>query len=179
MGTRKNDKTVFGVRARDSGSRDEEALERSVRSQRKFSLTEAIGRMGGSGLIKGESPVDRKRQAEAAIDTLLERYLVDAEGAMRRVLSRRVSESRRLIESSYTDPRSALSGYCERLLDAESRLEEFVTEVDAEWGRMYLERPYFQQPGQQPHPDDPYTFSSVRDSLSRLLERLAKIPGSE
>ena len=164
--------------ARGSKKRDEEAIERTVRSQRKFSLSEAIGRMGGSGLIKGESPVDRKRQAEAGIDNLLERHLVDAEGAMRRVLSRRVAESRHLIESSYTDPRSALGDYCAQLLDAESRLEEFVTEVDAEWGRMYLEQPYFQQPGQPPHPDDPYTFSSVRDSLSRLLEQLAITTGS-
>ena len=43
-------------------------LEREIRAQRKFSLAEAIGRMAGPGMMKGVSPVTRKRQAEAAIE---------------------------------------------------------------------------------------------------------------
>ena len=42
-------------------------LERQIRADRKFSLSEAIRRMGGGGLMKGASPVSRTRQAEMAI----------------------------------------------------------------------------------------------------------------
>jgi hypothetical protein len=35
-------------------------LEREIRKERKFTLTEAIGRMAGPGAMKGESPVTRQ-----------------------------------------------------------------------------------------------------------------------
>jgi hypothetical protein len=39
-----------------------------------------------------------------------------------------------------------------------------------QWGQIMLERPYFQQPGQAPHPHDEYTHESVRRELERLLQ---------
>jgi hypothetical protein len=36
---------------------DDAAVEREVQLGRKFSLSEALGQMGGQGLLKGESPI--------------------------------------------------------------------------------------------------------------------------
>lgn len=51
-------------------------IEREIRANRRFSLTEAIGRLAGGGFMKGASPVSRKRQAELDIDEYLRRQLV-------------------------------------------------------------------------------------------------------
>ena len=114
----------------------------------------------------------RKRQVEVATDLFLEEHLKDPEGALLVVLERRFRESMALTEESYDHPLAALAGIVEHILGREDRLQGFVTQVDAEWGRIYLERPHFQQPGQRPHRDDPYTFTSVRATLSGLLETL-------
>ncbi|NQZ65375.1 MAG: hypothetical protein HRT59_25880, partial [Crocosphaera sp.] len=45
-------------------------------------------------------------------------------------------------------------------------------QVDFQWGKMYDERPYFQSPGQPPHPDDEYTHESVEEKLKSLLTKL-------
>ena len=153
-------------------SPDDEDLEHEVRSHRSFSLAEAIGRLGGGDLLKGASPVTKKRQAEIVVELFLERYLVDGEGALLRVLQRRVKESEILLAAGYEQPLSALNEVTDNILGSESRLQSFVRQVDAEWGRMYRERPYFQRPGQPPKRDDPYTFSSVRETLGKLLDEL-------
>ncbi len=51
-------------------SADEADVEREVRLGRKFSLSEAIGRMGGKGLLKGESPVAPKRRPRPRSPTI-------------------------------------------------------------------------------------------------------------
>ena len=66
----------------------------------------------------------------------------------------------------------ALAVIVEGILTSDESLQSFVTEVDAEWGRIYFERPYFQKEGQPPHPEDPYTHQSVRVSLEQLHEPL-------
>ena len=159
----------------DEGSkkrRDEDAeLEREVRSGREYSLAEAIGRAAGD-LMKGASPVSRRRQAEIEIAQYLEGHLADAEGALSVVLLRRVRESADLLEASYTQPLETLTVVVERLLASNARLRAFVRRVDAEWGRIYSERPMFELGQAPPRPGDPYTLASVRETLSRLLERL-------
>ena len=35
--------------------------------------------------------------------------------------------------------------------------------------RTMMERPFFERPGQPPHPDDEYTLASVRAALEHLL----------
>ena len=167
----------MGEKKTDSGERqtanaDDAEWAREARSGRKFSLAEAIGRLGGGDLLKGASPVTRKRQVELATGLFLEEYLVDSEGALRVVLGRRVRESMRLTEESYDHPLLALTETVEHILGGDHRLQSFVGQVDAEWGRIYLERPHFERAGQPPHRDDPYTFASVRDTLSRLLDAL-------
>jgi ectoine hydroxylase-related dioxygenase (phytanoyl-CoA dioxygenase family) len=78
----------------------------------------------------------------------------------------------KLTEETYGHSFAALAETVEHILAHEESLRSFVHQVDAEWGRIYLERPHFQRPGQPPHRDDPYTFASVRATLSTLLETL-------
>jgi hypothetical protein len=158
---------------------EEKNIEREIRSQRKFSLAEAIGRLGGSDLMKGASPVPRKRQAELAIEQYLERNLIDAEGALGSVLTRRVRDSDILLQKRYNEPLKAVAEVIERILGSDERLHRFVHEVDAEWGRMYRERPHFQQQAGVADPEDPYTFASVRDSLTHLLGVLRDFKGGD
>jgi len=146
-------------------------LEREIRSRRKFTMAEAIGRLGGNELLKGASPVTAKRQAELQIEHHLERNLTDADGALEAVLLRHVKESEVLLGTRYEEPLAAMAHFVEQLLSSEELLGQFVREVDAQWGRMYDERPYFQKDGQPPHRDDPYTLSSVRAKLTRLIEQ--------
>ena len=123
-------------------SPEDAELEREIRSQRKYSLDEAIGRAAGD-LLKGTSPVTHKRQAELEIEQYLEGHLADSEGALLIVLQREVRESEDLLERSYDQPLAALAGVTEHLLGLPERLRGFVRRVDAEWGRIYSERPYF------------------------------------
>jgi len=146
-------------------------IEREIRTNRKFSLNEAIGRLAGGGFMKGGSPVTRQRQAELELHAFLERQLIDSEGALRSVLLRRLGEC--LLHGDYDRPLAALAEYLARLLASETLLEDFVRETDAEWGRLLDERPHFQQPGRPPHPDDPYTVESVRVTLLQLRDELA------
>lgn len=154
-----------------STSKDAE-IEREIRLGRKFSLAEAIGRMGGSGVLKGASPVTRKRQAELEIERCLERHLVDSQGALEAVLLRRVRESELLLKAGYDQPLEVLAHFCARILGSEGLLQDFVRDVDAEWGRIYLQRPHFQKDGRPADPEDPYTFASVRVALSGLTAKL-------
>jgi hypothetical protein len=152
-------------------SREDAELEREVRSRREFSLDEAIGRAAGD-LMKGASPVTRKRQAELEIEEALERHLTDSEGALLVVLRRRVLESEALLAEGYERPLAALVRVGERLLGSQERLRRLVREVDAEWGRMYSERPRFEAADGTVEAGDPYTVESVRAVLSGLLDGL-------
>jgi hypothetical protein len=150
-----------------------EEIEREIRTNRKFSLSEAIGRIAGGDFMKGGSPVSRKRQAELEIEEYLRHHLADSGGVLRSVLLRHLGES--LLNADYDQPLAALAQYIPRVLASKQLLEEVVREADAEWGRVYDERPYFQEPPRPPHPDDPYTIDSVRLTLCQLRERLASV----
>jgi hypothetical protein len=146
-------------------------LERESRADRKFSLSEAIGRSAGRGLMKGASPVSRPRQAELALEDYLRRQLADAGGVLGGVLLRRISESGSLLAEP-EQPLVVLANYVRQALEAEYLLQELVREADVEWGRVLGERPHFQQPGRPPDPGDPYTIESVRLALFQLVEKL-------
>lgn len=89
------------------------------------------------------------------------------------MLLRRLGES--LLNSDYDRPLAVLAEYIPRVLTSEHLLEEIVREADAEWGRVHDERPFFEEPGRPPHPDDPYTIESVRRALLQLREKLAPV----
>ena len=139
---------------------------------RKFSLTEAIARLAGGGLLKGDSPVPGKRQAEFKVEQYLEQNLIDSAGALETVLLRRVRDSEIFLNRGHEKPLTTFAVMTEHLLGSDILLRDFVAEVDREWGRSYRERPRLEKPGAEPEEDDPYTVSSVRRTLTRLLDTL-------
>jgi hypothetical protein len=145
-------------------------LEREIRKERKFSLSEAIGRLAGPGAMKGASPVSRRQQAEAAIETWLRQHL--SKPALETVLLRCVSQSELLL-NNYDQPLIVLAAYCQKVLGSDRLLKELVRDCDEEWGRVFGERPHFDVEGAAPDPDDPYTVESVRKRLSALIGELA------
>jgi hypothetical protein len=147
-------------------------LEREIRKERKFSLSEAIGRLAGPGSMKGASPISRKRQAELEIEEYLRRHVTDVTGAFRIVLFRQVKGSE-IFLNNFDQPLVVLAAYIQQTLDSDYMLNELVRETDVEWGRMVGELPYFEKEGVPPHPEDPYTRESVRYSLSQLIEKLS------
>jgi hypothetical protein len=155
-------------------SEEDSKLQREIQLGREFSLAEAIGRLGGGDLLKGDSPVPRKRQAEFEVERYLEQNLFDSEGALEVVLLRRVRNSEMFLQRGPEKPLATLALLTEHILNSDTLLQDFVTEVDREWGRMFLERPHLQQAGSPPDADDPYTFSSVRRTLSNLVGKLRK-----
>jgi hypothetical protein len=144
-------------------------LEREIRSERKFTLEEAIGRMAGPGAMKGESPVTRLQQAQFEISSWLRSHV--ASGGLEVVLTRDVKDSELLLQH-VDQPLLGLAIHFRQILDSDHRLKELVRHADTEWGRMMQERPFFDQEGSPPHPDDPYTIESVRNTLSGLLKQL-------
>ncbi|MBW2257779.1 MAG: hypothetical protein JRI25_24700 [Deltaproteobacteria bacterium] len=138
-------------------------MEWDIRAHRKFSLAEVIGREGGD-FLKGESPVPPHVQAIAAISGFVDEHVPDVSGALRAVLQQQVRTSE-------------LEDIVVGLLEHEHTLYEFVRRVDFEGGRLMLERPHFQQPGQPPHPEDEYTHESVRAALTALVAEVRRRRG--
>ena len=156
----------------DNPERSTEAdadLQREIRAERKFTLAEAIGRMGGPGMMKGESPVSGMQQAVAEIESYLSRH---SEVDLPCAFLRHVKESELLLHG-FRRPLVVLADCVQKVLDSEYLLKELVREADVEWGREFGERPYFEKDGCPPHPDDPYTLESVRAALTRLARALA------
>jgi hypothetical protein len=147
-------------------------LQREIRAERKFTLTEAIGRMAGPGAMKGESPVSGMQQAVAVIQEYLNSRLGSTATPLSGVLFRWVKESELLLRG-YNQPLVVLAELVRKVLHSEYLLKELVRQADVEWGRMNDERPYFEEEGRPPHPDDPYTHESVRTALTGLAETLA------
>ena len=146
-------------------------LEREIRAERKFSLSEAIGRLAGPGAMKGVSPVTRTQQAAVEIQEYLNRHLTDTGGVLSGVLLRRVEASELLLKAP-DQPLVVLVDYVRRVLESAYGLSELVREADVEWGRVFGERPRFEKEGCPPAADDPYTHESVRTALTRLIEEL-------
>ncbi len=153
---------------KDDQERDRDlAIQREILSGRRFTIAEAIGREGGS-FLKGESPVPKLVQAIAEINGFINQNLSDSSGALQAVLYVWVKTDSR-IGQYLNSPLVALNEILSSLLDNQDLLYEFVRQVDHKWGQIYGERPYFQQPGQLPHPEDEYTHESVRLKLIELL----------
>jgi hypothetical protein len=148
------------------------ALEREIRQGRKFTQHEAIGRLAGPGAMKGASPVSAVEQAQIAIGSWLRTNVTDVAGALQAVLHRHLKDSELLL-ANLDQPLVALADYCGRILASPHRLEEFVREVDVEWGQRMDQRPHFERDGSPPHPDDPYTAASVGKTLNDIPKQLA------
>jgi hypothetical protein len=156
---------------KDKQRPEEEAeIEREILRGRKFTMEEAIGRLAGPGAMKGVSPVTRMQQAANEIENWL-RHHMPGSSELQLVMLRSINASDVLLHH-YEQPLFVLGSYCRQLLESDYLLKELVRETDVEWGRVYGERPFFEKAGLPAHPDDPYTFESVRGTLARLLEQL-------
>ncbi len=151
-------------------------IQREIRKQMKFTLEAAVGRMAGSGAMKGQSPVSPLQQASLQIESWLNTHLIDGGGALGALLLRDVTGSEFLL-NDFDHPLAVLKNYCQQILDSEFELRELVRNADVQWGRIMCERPYFEKVGAPQHPDDPYTLESVRTKLSRLVAQLAEDKG--
>lgn len=154
---------------------EEAAIEREIRDGRQFSLAEAIGRMAGPGAMKGVSPIPRKQQAAVEIGNWLRQHMSPGSGDLQVVLLRWVEGSEVLL-NRFEQPLVVLAACCRQILDSEYGLQELVREADVEWGRVQGERPFFEKPGKPPDPSDPYTFESVRKTLTGIIEQLGSSP---
>ena len=150
-----------------------QAIQREILAGRKFSLAEAIGREGGD-FLKGESPVPKLVQATTEIKTFIAINLQDSSGALQAVLQTWISTDEAGVSRNLDSPLQALKQMLDKIVDNSELLYELVRQVDFEWGKMYDERPYFQSPGQTPHPDDEYTHESVEEKLKSLRNKLDK-----
>ena len=150
--------------------REDLALQQDILESRPFSIAEAIGREGGT-FLKGESTVPKLVQVITAITTFIDRNLIDPEAALQAILHQWVKGDPRVSQYKET-PLVALEQILQSVIDNPHLLYELVRQVDIKWGQMYGERPYFQQPGQSPHPNDVYTHESVRQDLLDLQTKL-------
>lgn len=155
---------------KNGDSHNEELLLQDILDSRPFSIAEAIGREGGT-FLKGESTVPKLVRVVTAINTFVDRNLRDPSAALQAILHQWIKVDPRVSQYKET-PLIALEEILQSILDNPDLLYELVRQVDIKWGQMYGERPYFQQPGQPPHPDDEYTHESVRRDLHNLSIRL-------
>jgi hypothetical protein len=148
------------------------ALQQELRLSRKFSIADAIGQEAGN-FMKGASPVPRLVQVKTEIAALLRDHIKDDAGALLAVLQNWITTDEQRVSRYLNAPVGAVQEALEAILKSPDTLYELVRQADAQWGKMYDERPYFQRPGQAPHPDDEYTHESVRQVLTDSLRELA------
>ncbi|RLB45414.1 MAG: hypothetical protein DRJ42_29985 [Deltaproteobacteria bacterium] len=159
----------------DASKKRDRAIEREARMGRKFTVANAIGNEG-AGYFKGESMVPKLTQAMAELENFIDRHVRDSSGVLCAMLKRHVRTSETIVGAHLEDPRVALDVLLGQVLGNDAQLYEFVRQVDAEWGRVMQERPHFQQPGEEAHPDDEHTHQSVRLELEALRSKLRETP---
>ncbi|NCO75632.1 MAG: hypothetical protein GW795_08125 [Cyanobacteria bacterium] len=148
-------------------------LQTDIIEHRKFSLAELIGREGGN-FLKGESPVPKILQLKTEIIFFINNNLQDLSGALQAVLQDYVNNEDDKISRYQDTPLKALSLMIEEVINNDNFFYEFVKEVDLKSGQMTGDRPYFQKPGQPPHPNDEYSHKSVKIQLINLLKIINK-----
>lgn len=155
----------------NSDSQPDLDVQQIVFANRQISLADVIAKEGGS-FMKGVSPVPKLLQVTTEINSYIAKHIVDSSGALQAVLQNWVKADEVRISQNLDQPLKALVAIVEAILSNTELFYEFVRQVDVRWGEIYDERPYFQRPGQTPHPDDEYTHESVREQLIDLLKSL-------
>ena len=147
-------------------------LQREIRAERKFSVSEAIGREGGSFLKGSQAMVPRPLRALAMINEFLEQHLDDNNGSLHICLKRWVKTDVRV--GKYLDqPLVALQAIVLDIVQQPQTLYEFARQVAVEWGQMNGERTYFQKPSTEPSPNVAYSHNTIQIILTQLLEQIA------
>jgi hypothetical protein len=156
----------------DHNQKRDREIQQELRLSRQFTIADAIGQEAGN-FMKGESPVPRMVQVQTEVVILLKENLADSSGALQLVLQNWIATDESRISRHLDAPAEAIVEAIEAILQSPDTLYELVRQADAKWGEMFDERPYFQRPGQQAHPDDEYTHESVRQSLVNCLTKLS------
>jgi len=80
-------------------------------------------------------------------------------------------EQDEFLSHNFEQPLAVLKHTIKLILDQQDTLEEFVRQIDVLYGETHSERPIFQKPGEDPHPEDVYTHQSVKHDLKTLLTK--------
>ena len=152
---------------------DKKKIEKLARKGHKFTLESGIASQS-SGIFKGASPIPQIVQLKTEINLYIRDHVQDSDGILKKILERKVSQSDLLILENMNKPLLALKNIVEQVLRCDESLFEFVRQIDQDHGMTYQERPHFQSPGQEAHPDDEYTHESVLCILKDLLVKLQK-----
>jgi len=147
-------------------------IEREIRSRRGADLARALAGRDGGGHLKGASPTPVVQRARLELQQWLEEHLRDADGALRTVILRRLSDRTELLERNLGRPAATVATWLDQVLPHPGLVAELVREADVEWGRRFDERPRFERSGEEPTPDDPYTVAGVSELLEALRSRL-------
>ncbi|MGB3766624.1 MAG: hypothetical protein WA947_08690 [Phormidesmis sp.] len=148
----------------------DQSLVREIRTQRKFTLAEAIGREG-SNFMKGESAIPRPLRATAAINQFITTHLPSPSGPVSTVLQSWAKEDVRV--SRHLDaPLIALSQIIKSLLNEPTTFQEFFRQLAIAQSKLTGDRPHFQPPNHPPHPDAVHSHESVTQQLADLLQKL-------
>ncbi|MDY0162167.1 hypothetical protein [Desulfobotulus sp.] len=154
--------------------RENARLQREVRSQRKFTLAEAIGREGGN-FMKGHNPIPALDQIIAKLQVFLENHLQDSSRILLSVLQKTLKENDLQIAQHMESPFEYLHMFIGSHIETPALLHELTRQVDLKWGQIHNEKPFFQKPGEPPHPEDPYSHESVEQKLRELLEKIESV----
>ncbi|NMG60740.1 hypothetical protein E1H12_20055 [Geitlerinema sp. P-1104] len=149
-------------------------LRQDILLGRKLTLADAIA-AEGNNFFKGESPIPILLRAVTEINGFIDKHLRDSSGALKAVLQDWVKQDSRVSEH-IDQPLIALEQILTSITTNSEILYEFVRQVDFKWGQIYGDRPYFQKPGQSPHPEDEYTHTSVQTQLVNLLKQVKETP---
>jgi hypothetical protein len=149
----------------------DELIQREILRERKFSIAEAIGREGGS-FIKGHSPIPRLDQVISLLTIFIQNNLKDSSRVLMSVLQTTVKNDRTRVAESIEEPMVYLHGLIKSYVDNHEMLYELAREVDFKWGQINDEKPHFQKPGEEPHPDDEYSHEIVEGMLKGLLKKI-------
>jgi hypothetical protein len=147
------------------------SIEQEIRGSRTGSFENALLRESGD-FLKGGSPVPLLLQAETEISLYINRNVPDKFGALREVLIQHVKRSKTTIAATLDTPLLALKKIIVEIITHDNIFYDFVREVDSAYGRLFQEKPYFQKPGEPPHPEDEYTHESVKIALTKVISEL-------
>lgn len=149
----------------------EQEIRQEVFRERQFGIADILAQQGG-GFLKGESPVPKFKQLKAEMQVFVSKHLQDSTGALQSVLHNLIEDNDEGVNKYEDNPLMALAEMIDNFLSNPSIFYEFVRQVDLKWGQMYQERPFFQKPGQLPHPDDEYSHESVKEQLLKLQSEI-------
>ena len=161
---------ISSPKIEDSLQTEDQDLQREILLGRKFSLAEAFGREGGC-FMKGESAIPRPLRAVTEIKQFINSHIDPSAEAISSTLFTWASTDSRVSRQLDT-PLVALTQIVESLLSEPTTFYEFARQVAIAQSHLTGERPHFQQPGQQPHPDAEHTHQSITAELQSLLKRL-------